>query len=81
MDIIQSFYDDLAASYDKLFQDWQASTAEQAQILDTLFQKAGFDRSARLLDCACGIGTQAIGLAELGYKVSASDISSAALYP
>ena len=35
----------------------------------------GFDRSASILDCACGIGTQAIGLASLGYDVTASDIS------
>ncbi len=29
-----------------------------------------------LLDCSCGIGTQAIGLALRGYKVHATDISS-----
>ena len=29
-----------------------------------------------VLDCSCGIGTQAIGLAKLGYKVHATDISS-----
>jgi len=29
----------------------------------------------QILDCACGIGTQAIGLAALGYNVTASDIS------
>ena len=32
-----------------------------------------------MLDCACGIGTQAIGLACLGYAVTASDISRAEL--
>ena len=75
MDIIQSFYDNLAAHYDKLFADWQATTHEQAVILDRIFADNGFDRSARILDCACGIGTQAIGLAALGYSVTASDIS------
>ena len=75
MDIIQTFYDDMAAGYDRLFQDWQASVREQAQILDRLFVQAGFDRGAHILDCACGIGTQAIGLAALGYRVTASDIS------
>ena len=44
-------------------------------ILDRIFRSHGFDRSAALLDCACGIGTQAIGLAALGYAVTASDIS------
>ena len=79
MDIVQSFYDDMAASYDKLFLDWQAATREQAQLLDALFAKCGYDRSARILDCACGIGTQAIGLAELGFPVTASDISEGEL--
>ncbi len=31
----------------------------------------------RVLDCACGIGTQAIGLAKRGYCVHATDISRA----
>lgn len=79
MDIIQSFYDDLAADYDKLFQDWQATTVEQAELLSKLFAENGFGKDARVLDCACGIGTQAIGLASLGYSVSASDISAAEL--
>ena len=79
MDITQTFYDALAPQYDKLFSDWQAATREQADILDRLFRRCGFDRGARILDCACGIGTQAIGLAELGYRVSASDLSEGAL--
>lgn len=77
MDIIQTFYDNLASQYDKLFLDWQATTHEQAAILSSLFQANGFDTSANILDCACGIGTQAIGLASLGYSVTASDISDA----
>lgn len=79
MDIIQTFYNNIAAQYDKLFFDWQATVAEQAALLDKLFQDNGFNRSARILDCACGIGTQSIGLAELGYDVTASDISEAEL--
>ena len=79
MDIVQAFYDDLAVEYDKLFQDWQATTREQADILSGIFSGEGFDRSARILDCACGIGTQAIGLAALGYDVTGSDFSEGAL--
>lgn len=75
MDIIQNFYDNLASHYDKLFQDWQSTTHEQAAILDKIFKDHGFGRNARILDCACGIGTQSIGLAALGYRVIASDIS------
>lgn len=79
MDIIQSFYDQLADAYDQLFQDWQAATGEQAEILERIFSQNGFDASACVLDCACGIGTQAIGLAMKGYRVTASDISEAEL--
>lgn len=79
MSIIQTFYDNLASQYDKLFFDWQAITLEQAKILDKIFRDNGFDDSVKILDCACGIGTQAIGLAKSGYQVIASDISEAEL--
>lgn len=79
MNIIQTFYDKLASQYDKLFLDWQATTKEQAIILDKLFSENGFDKTAYILDCACGIGTQAIGLATLGYNMTASDISDGEL--
>ena len=65
MDITQTFYDSLASQYDKLFMDWNATTHEQAVILDRIFRDNGFDFSASVLDCACGIGTQSIGLASL----------------
>lgn len=79
MSITQSFYDNLAPQYEKLFLDWNATTREQAVLLDRLFSENGYDRSAKILDCACGIGTQAIGLAALGYCVTASDLSEGAL--
>ncbi len=79
MNIVQTFYDNLAAQYDQLFFDWQTATQEQATMLQALFSRYGFDHSAHILDCACGIGTQAIGLARLGYTVTASDISDGAL--
>lgn len=79
MDITQTFYNNMATQYDKLFLDWEAATKEQAIILDRLFSESGFNRTARILDCACGIGTQAIGLAALGYPVTASDISDGEL--
>ena len=79
MNITQTFYNDLATQYDKLFLDWQAATEEQAVILDKIFRDNGFSRSAAILDCACGIGTQSIGLASLGYCVTASDISQGEL--
>lgn len=79
MNITQTFYNNLATKYDKLFLDLQGTTREQAKILDKIFKSNGFDRSAKVLDCACGIGTQAIGIAALGYNVTASDISDGEL--
>jgi 2-polyprenyl-3-methyl-5-hydroxy-6-metoxy-1,4-benzoquinol methylase len=79
MDIMQSFYDNMASQYDKLFLDWHDATREQAVILERIFNENGFDADPRILDCACGIGTQAIGLAALGYQVTASDISDGEL--
>ena len=79
MNITQTFYNNLATKYDKLFLDWQGTTREQAEILDKIFKSNGFDCSAKILDCACGIGTQAIGIAALGYNVTASDISDGEL--
>ena len=76
MHTIQTFYDNLASQYDKLFLDWKTATQEQAAILERIFASNGFDKSAQILDCACGIGTQAIGLAAAGYRVTASDISA-----
>ena len=79
MSIVQTFYNNLASQYDKLFLDWQAATQEQAAILDRIFARNGFDKAANVLDCACGIGTQAIGLAAIGYNVTGSDISDGEL--
>ncbi len=79
MDITQAFYNSLAAQYDKLFLDWPASAREQAEILEKIFINNGFDNTAKILDCACGIGTQSIGLALRGCNITGSDISEAEL--
>ena len=65
-----AFYDGLAGTYDLMFPDWDASMARQASQLAEFIP-----RGARVLDCACGIGTQAIGLALAGYEVVGSDLS------
>ena len=74
-DITQTFYDSMASQYDQFFQDWASAAHEEAAFLMRIFERYGFDRP-RILDCACGIGTQAIGLAALGLDVTASDISA-----
>lgn len=75
----QSFYDALASQYDKFYLDWGSAVREEGAFLRGLLEKEGLPPPASVLDCACGVGTQAIGLAALGYDVSASDISGGEL--
>ena len=58
--VVQSFYDSMASQYDKFYLDWQTAVQEEAVFLSEIFKRNGFDSSARILDCACGIGTQAL---------------------
>ena len=73
--VVQTFYDKIASQYDKFYADWEGTTHEEAKILNKIFKNNGYDITAKILDCACGIGTQVIGLACLGYSVTGSDIS------
>ncbi|MFG2788151.1 class I SAM-dependent methyltransferase [Streptomyces sp. NPDC048419] len=76
----RDFYDSLAADYHRIFPDWDASIARQAAALDGLLRRElGSPGPHRVLDCACGIGTQAIGLARVGHRVTGSDLSPAAV--
>lgn len=71
----RDFYDDLAADCHLMFPDWDASMARQAAALDTLVRHRMGEGSWRVLDCSCGIGTQAIGPARAGHRVVGSDLS------
>lgn len=75
----QDFYDQLAADYHLIYPDWSLSVLQQGCALDDL-TRACLNRAEPLdvLDCSCGIGTQAIGLAERGHRVVASDLSPSA---
>lgn len=72
---VRRFYDELAREYHLIYADWDASIARQAQALDGLIT----GRRRRVLDCACGIGTQSLGLAALGYSVVGTDLSATAV--
>ncbi len=78
-DSVRAFYDDLADDYHLLFADWQESVRRQAAVLDGLIRGELGPGPRAVLDCACGIGTQAIGLARLGHRVHATDLSPAAV--
>jgi SAM-dependent methyltransferase len=73
------FYDQLAPYYHLLYGDWEAAIAMQSAELSQLLQDAGVSAGAKILDAACGIGTQALGLASRGFLVEASDISAGAV--
>ncbi|MFE9818984.1 class I SAM-dependent methyltransferase [Streptomyces sp. NBC_00236] len=79
---VRHFYDDLAAGYDLIYTDWEASIARQAAALAALIGgtvgSGNGSVAYDVLDCACGIGTQALGLAALGYRVTGSDLSPVA---
>jgi SAM-dependent methyltransferase len=77
---VSDFYDELADSYHLIFDDWDSAIKRHAKVLGTLLTSQSDGTSLRILDCACGIGTQAIGLAAMGHEVVASDLSSAAIH-
>jgi SAM-dependent methyltransferase len=74
-----SFYDSLAGDYHLMFPDWWTHATWQGGVLDRLLRDHGVPAGARLLDCTCGIGTQALPLARLGYRVTGSDLSAVAV--
>jgi glycine/sarcosine N-methyltransferase len=80
MDDFAQPYDELAGYYDQIFEDWEASIARQATVLaGILNRECGDGRPIRVLDCACGIGTQSLGLAMKGFDVTGCDISIGAV--
>lgn len=76
---VLSFYSSLADYYHLIFEDWDRSIARQAEILNALISARIPDHPLRILDCACGIGTQALGFASFGHDVVGSDLSPRAI--
>jgi SAM-dependent methyltransferase len=71
----EQFYAGLTPLYHLIYPDWDKSMEHQAAMLDTLIRETWGDAVSCVLDASCGIGTQALGLAKLGYEVTASDLS------
>jgi SAM-dependent methyltransferase len=72
---VQAFSDDLAASYDLIYPDWNAAAARQGVALEALLTNELGPGRKHLLDCACGIGTQLLGLTACGHRVVGTDLS------
>ncbi|MCA1668175.1 MAG: methyltransferase domain-containing protein [Thermomicrobia bacterium] len=79
-DPAQAFYDQLAAQYHLIYGDWRGrAVPHQGAVVDALLRVELGPGVFAVLDCACGIGTQAIGLALLGHRVHATDLSPRAV--
>lgn len=79
-DTVSRFYDEFASHYHLIFDNWDASMTRQAAAISSILQReSGSDGGLNVLDCACGIGTQSLGLAKLGYRVTGSDLSAGAV--
>ena len=76
---VKRFYDDLAADYHHVYTEWESAIERQSCVLDRLIRCESSINPSLVLDCSCGIGTQAIGLAQRGYEVYASDLSPKAI--
>ena len=75
----RNFYDELSGEYNLMFEDWEASIAHQAAALAPILERGcGPANLVRILDCACGIGTQALGLASRGFRVTALPVQTSA---
>jgi len=76
---ILGFYDRLARDFHLIYPDWGAAITWQSRVIDHIIRGLGRTPPLDLLDCACGIGTQTIGLAMLGYRLLGTDLSAHAI--
>ena len=70
-----AYYDFFADKYYIMLKDWKEKIEKQGKILLNLMRKYAHIKISTLLDCTCGIGIQAISLAQEGLNVTGSDIS------
>src|SRR4029453_11984021 len=77
---VQAFYDELAPLYHLVYENWEASVARQGGALASLIREHWGAGARTVLDAAVGIGTQALGLLPLGFRVTGSDLSHAAVH-
>lgn len=76
---MSDFYERLTPFFHMIYADWDATITSHGEMLDDIIRSEWGDSAKTVLDVSCGIGTQSIGLAMLGYQVKASDLSAAAV--
>lgn len=74
----KEFYAGLAPLYHLIYRDWDKSIKLQGDMLDSVIREMWGDVND-ILDVSCGIGTQTLGLSNIGYNVAASDLSEEAV--
>jgi glycine/sarcosine N-methyltransferase len=75
---VTEFYDQFADAYHFVYGGdggWDVAVERQGLALDRLIRELHGPETIDVLDCSCGIGTQAIGLALRGHRVVGTDIS------
>jgi SAM-dependent methyltransferase len=73
------FYDELAPFYPLLYSNWDDAIARQGAALSKLLSELGIGPNDVVLDAACGVGTQALGLLGQRHRMIASDLSAGAV--
>src|SRR5262249_19329121 len=76
---VSEFYDDFAGNYHLLFEDWESSMTRQASAIASILGRGGTAGGTTVFDCACGIGTQELGLAKSGFCVTGANVSAGAV--
>ena len=72
---VAASYDGTAPYYHLVYADWESSISRQAERINSVIRDTWGTAVNIVLDASCGIGTQALGLAELGYTVAARSLS------
>lgn len=76
---MEAFYDAMAEYQHLIFKDWNWSVEWQSGVFGDLLERYAGHGVLKVLDCACGIGTQILGLSRLGHEVTGTDLSFAAI--
>jgi SAM-dependent methyltransferase len=73
---VQAFYDELAPLYHLVYENWEASVARQGKALASLIGEHWGAGARTVLDAAVGVGTQALGLLGLGFRVTGREAAA-----
>lgn len=72
-------YDEIAALYHLIYEDWDSSIEWQGNKLGELIESVWGTEVHAVVDVTCGIGTQSLALAQRGFRVTGSDLSAGAV--